>query len=112
LSRQPDLFATTEDLDAPPAFDPENMARKVRPRLAALLFEAQNAVRMPWNEQRTRVNALMFHNMANWLPPEERDTLRAQFVRELRRLGGAPCPSSSDGSGGRTVVEPSRSTPV
>ena len=112
MNRQPDLFATTADINAPPATDPESMARYVRPRLAALLSQAQNADHMPWDEQRTRVNTLIFHNMANWLPEAERDTLRAQFVRELRRLGSAPCPAPADGAAHLTDAAPSGSTPA
>jgi uncharacterized protein (DUF2267 family) len=61
----------------------------VRPRLAALLAEVRAAARMPWNSQEERVNATLFHNMANWLPPEERNTLRAEFLMELARLRAA-----------------------
>jgi hypothetical protein len=88
LKCQPDLFATTADINQAPALDPASMERMTRPRLSALLEEARQADSLPWDEQRTRVNALLFHNMANWLPVSERDSLRAAFVRELERLGG------------------------
>ncbi|HUC18867.1 MAG TPA: hypothetical protein VMA37_14395 [Acetobacteraceae bacterium] len=32
------------------------------------------------------MNALLFYNMANWLPEEERASLRAAFSHELERL--------------------------
>jgi hypothetical protein len=41
---------------------------------------------MPWAAQETRVNRLLFHQMANWLPADERDALRSAFSRELDRL--------------------------
>ncbi len=89
-SRQPDLFGNPQgdlfDGLAPPGHTPERMAPIVRPRLAALLAEARAATRMPWDAQNTEVNAIIFHQMANWLPPEERDEMRAAFLAELDRL--------------------------
>ena len=87
MNRQFDLFPTTEDISAPPQIEPIVMAERVRPRLASLLAEVRSAERMPWDAQRTQVNVLLFHNMANWLPPEERECLRAEFRAELERLG-------------------------
>ncbi len=87
MNRQPDLFPTTAAIDAPAALDPETMRARVRPRLAALLAEARAATENPWTAERTRVHAHLFHNMANWLPPAERDATRAAFVAELTRLG-------------------------
>ena len=98
LNRQPDLFATTVDLVTPPALDRATMEKRVRPRIATLLAQAQQAETMPWNDERTRVHAAMFHGMTNWLPEEERDALRAAFTRELDRLGGVPEPPPSIGS--------------
>lgn len=90
-TRQPDLFGTPQpdlfDGAAPPAQTAERMQGLVRPRLAALLAEARAAERMPWTPQAAEVNALLFHNMANWLPEAERDSLRAAFRAELARLG-------------------------
>lgn len=87
MKRQPDLFTTTADINQAPELDPASMERMTRPRLSALLEEARQAHCPPWDEQRARVNALLFHNMANWLPESERDSLRAEFIRELERLG-------------------------
>ncbi len=87
MKRQPDLFATTADINKAPALDPASMEKMTRPRLTSLLEEARNATSLPWDEQRTRVNRVLFYNMANWLPDAERDSLRAAFVRELVRLG-------------------------
>jgi len=57
MKPQPDLFATTADIDQAPALDRASIERVTRPRLAALLEAARRADTMPWDEQRTRVNA-------------------------------------------------------
>ena len=89
-SRQPDLFGNPQadlfDGLAAPGHTPERMAPIVRPRLAALLAAARAADRMPWDAQSAEVNAIIFHQMANWLPPEERDEVRAAFRTEFDRL--------------------------
>jgi hypothetical protein len=91
--RQPDLFPPAQpDLLAnaePDLQTPERMMAMVRPKLAALLAEARAAERMPWTAQVAEVNALLFHNMANWLPAEEKESLRAAFRAELARLKSA-----------------------
>ena len=75
---QSDLFSNAEtDLKTP-----ERMMAKVSPKLAALLDEACGAARMPWSAPVAEVNALLFHNKANWLPAEERECLRAAFCAE------------------------------
>lgn len=87
---QPDLFGAHQpDLLAGAAPDPQapaQMEALVRPRLYKLLAEARAAARMPWTPQVAEVNALLFHNMANWLPDAERDALRTAFRDELARL--------------------------
>ncbi|GGG40579.1 hypothetical protein GCM10010964_30230 [Caldovatus sediminis] len=84
-TRQPDLFAGQPPADQ--EFTPERMAPVVRPRLAALLAEARAAERLPWDARTAAVNAVVFHQMARWLPEAERDRLRAEFRAELARLG-------------------------
>lgn len=54
--------------------------------------EARAAASMPWDAQRAEVNAVVFHNMANWLPAPERDMLRAAFRAEMDRLQAASRP--------------------
>lgn len=92
-NRQPDLFAPRQ-ADLLGAHDPypqtpEAASLRVRPRLHALLAEARAATRMPWSAKDARVNAIVFHNSANWLPAAERDALRAAFRAELDRLAAA-----------------------
>lgn len=81
----PDHPRTQSDLfgEAPPSGPKPDTVRR---RLAELLSAARGAERMPWDEQRATVCAHLFHNMANWLPAPERDTLRAAFAAELARL--------------------------
>lgn len=88
--RQPDLFPTTADLNAPVPVDAAAMEAQIRPRLAVLLAEALAATCMPWAEERARVNAILFHNMANWLPETEREAMRAAFREQCARLGMPP----------------------
>jgi hypothetical protein len=40
----------------------------------------------PWEARETGSNVTIFRQMANWLPEDERDQLRLEFVEELRRL--------------------------
>lgn len=82
---QPDLFAAHD----PAPHTPERMAPRVRPRLLALLAEARAAARMPWPPREAETKAMLFHNMANWLPEAEREALRAAFRAEMERLAAA-----------------------
>jgi hypothetical protein len=56
--------------------------------LEKLLAEAASAAKMPWPAQQARVNEIIFHNMANWLPEPERGAIRTQFRAEMARLKG------------------------
>ncbi len=59
----------------------------VRLRLEAMLTELKAAeARSPWTADTTRLNQLIFPQMANWLPEEERAQLRLAFESELKRL--------------------------
>jgi hypothetical protein len=42
---------------------------------------------MPWTPSQVRSWKHVFHNMANWLPAEEREQLRREFRDEMARLG-------------------------
>lgn len=72
---------------APPSHlpDPDDIRR----RLHALLAKAREADRMPWNERKARMWQIVFPQMANWLPEDERDQLRFEFAREIERLKSA-----------------------
>lgn len=59
----------------------------VRLRLESMLGELKAAeTRSPWTADTTRLNQLIFPQMANWLPEEERAQLRFAFESELKRL--------------------------
>lgn len=91
-SRQADPFGSPQPdlLDAAlqPVQTPERMQGIVRPSpsLAALRAEARAATRMPWNRQVAEVDAVVFHNMADWLPEDGREAMRAAFRAECPRL--------------------------
>jgi hypothetical protein len=75
-TRQADLFASEPDLfDGAPPRTTEPSTDVIRQRLDDLLATAREAEFMPWDARRTRVNELLFHQMANWLPEAERDAL-------------------------------------
>lgn len=54
-----------------------------------MLATARSADRIPWDAQRARMEAHLFHQMAGGLPDAERDRLRAEFARELETLRSA-----------------------
>jgi hypothetical protein len=86
-TRPTDLFAAQPGLFdhvPPPSATPD--PAKVRARLLDWLATARAAQRMPWDAQQERKYATLFHQMANWLPEEERDRLRAEFASHLDRL--------------------------
>ncbi|HEU0155479.1 MAG TPA: hypothetical protein VFQ82_05360 [Stellaceae bacterium] len=58
----------------------------IRARLQAMLALVQAAREMPWEASRARAQELLFHNMAAWLPQEERAGLRRDFAAQMRRL--------------------------
>ncbi len=68
---------------ATPTVDPE----VVRRRLLSMLADMRAAEeRSPWSKEKTRLNQLLFPQMSNWLPEEEREQLRSEFASELKRL--------------------------
>ena len=82
---QGDLFAVAAGLPRsglPETPDP----RIIRTRLEAMLALVRNAAEIPWETRRARVQEHLFHNMAAWLPPRERDALRSAFLAEMSRL--------------------------
>ena len=58
----------------------------IRQRLHVLLDKARTAERMPWDERKARMWQIVFPQMANWLPEDERDQLRFEFAQEIERL--------------------------
>jgi hypothetical protein len=89
----PDLFGHTPpqgDLfagEAPRAARPQVDPAKVRLWLRAMLDDLRGAAdASPWPQDTTRLNRVIFPQMANWLPAEERDQMRFDFECELKRL--------------------------
>jgi hypothetical protein len=82
---QGDLFGGEAPAASPtPKVDPD----AIRTRLRAMLGEMRAAREgSPWSASNTRLNQLIFPQMANWLPTEEREQLRLAFDLELERLG-------------------------
>ena len=80
--RQFDLFAgASSRVHAPQSPDPDT----IRGRLLCL-ETLRTTEEMPWNPWQLRSWQHVFHNMANWLPQDERDKLRQEFTKELERL--------------------------
>ena len=81
------LFGEAENLIPHPeqaSADPD--PERVRVKLHALLETARAADRMPWDARKAGMWQIVFPQMANWLPDEERDQLRFEFAQEIERL--------------------------
>jgi hypothetical protein len=77
-----------EPMQQPPrSFVPD--AELVRRRLHALLEKARAADVMPWSDRDARMWQTVFPQMADWLPDEEADQLRFEFIQEIERLKAA-----------------------
>ena len=62
-------------------------ADEVRARLHALLAAARALAAPPREAREWRVNAILFPQMANWLPADEKAQLCLAFEYEADRLG-------------------------
>ncbi len=81
---QGDLFAGESHEARPaPRVDPDVIRRRLQAMLAAVRASKKGS---PWPPETTRLNQLIFPQMANWLPERERDRLRFEFAAELKRL--------------------------
>ena len=58
----------------------------MRARLEAVLAPLRSASEPPWSAKETARWKLVFPQMADWLPPEERDAVRAEFAALIQRL--------------------------
>lgn len=81
--RQGDLFGP------PPPVSYAPKPEKVRAELLKLLAQAQTAEVSPWSEKDFRYYRKVFPQMANWLPEDEAEQLRAAFAAEIARLEAA-----------------------
>lgn len=84
---QQSLFGDADDrIPHPKQPDIAPSPERVREKLLALLDTARAAERMPWSARKADMWQIVFPQMANWLPPAERDQLRFDFAKELERL--------------------------
>ena len=79
---QRELFGGT---DVPPSVLPVT-SESVREKMRLMLAQLRDADRMPWPERKVRITEVIFPQMANWLPEEERDRFRFEFAQEILRL--------------------------
>lgn len=90
MAEQGDFFGTTqlglglEDTRPDPTHvDPQ----EVREELTALLATARAARNAaPWDRRTHRYHQVVFPQMANWLPDDERSQLCFAFAAELERI--------------------------
>lgn len=69
----------------PRSYEPDR--DEVRRELLDVLAEARGAVdECPWDERTFKYHKVVFPQMANWLPEDERDQLRFEFAREVERI--------------------------
>ena len=77
-------FDLGDDTPAP-AYEPDR--DEVRRELHDILAEARSAQNeCPWDRQTFKYHKVVFPQMANWLPEDERDQLRFEFAREVERI--------------------------
>jgi hypothetical protein len=83
------LFGLGETRMQPPvrSFVPDPAT--IRERLHMLLAMARDAKVMPWPDRDAKMWQVVFPQMADWLPSDEADQLRFEFVQEFERLMAA-----------------------
>ncbi|MBP6554266.1 MAG: hypothetical protein KA233_01145 [Novosphingobium sp.] len=73
------------DTPKPKSFEPDR--EEVREELLGILAEAKAAIGdCPWDERTFNYHKVVFPQMANWLPEDERDQLRFEFAQEVARI--------------------------
>lgn len=65
-------------------------AETVRPRLVAVLRQLTDGSAVQWSEAERRRWIVVFPQMCEWLPEDERTTMRAQFERLAVVLTNVP----------------------
>ncbi|MGH7015768.1 MAG: hypothetical protein ACRED8_01640 [Caulobacteraceae bacterium] len=83
------LFGAGQEAMQPPTRGVVIDAELVRRRLRALLETARAAAAMPWPDRDARMWQTVFPQMADWLPDEEANQLRFEFIQEIERLKAA-----------------------
>jgi hypothetical protein len=73
--------------DSAPAKSYEPDRDEIRQELNEVLMQARGAANgPPWDERTFKYHKVVFPQMANWLPDEERDQLRLAFAKEVERI--------------------------
>lgn len=73
------------DQASAPSYEPDR--DEVRRELHIVLNEARSARdECPWDERTFKYHKVVFPQMANWLPENERDQLRFEFAKEIERI--------------------------
>jgi hypothetical protein len=73
------------DAPKPRSYEPDR--EQVRQELLGILAEAKAATgECPWDERTFKYHKVVFPQMANWLPGDERDQLRFAFAQEVARI--------------------------
>lgn len=83
------LFGAGDDRMQPPVRHFAVDIELIRRRLHGLLDTAKSASAMPWPERDARMWQTVFPQMADWLPDEEANQLRFEFMQEIERLKAA-----------------------
>ena len=88
-SEQPSLFGPDDECMQPPVHRFVADTELIRRRLLAVLEKARGATAMPWPERDARMWQTVFPQMADWLPDDEANQLRFEFMQEIERLKAA-----------------------
>jgi hypothetical protein len=85
-TNEPDFFSIgLDDPSKRKSYEPDR--DEVRRELTEILEMAKAAVDdCPWDERAFQYQKVVFPQMANWLPPEERDQMRFEFAIEVERI--------------------------
>jgi ferredoxin len=83
---EPDFFSVgLEDTAKVKSYEPDR--EEVRRELLEVLEAAKAAIdECPWDERTFQYHKVVFPQMANWLPGDERDQMRFEFAREVERI--------------------------
>lgn len=89
MTEQFNLFGEGADRLQAPVRPVETHETRCRAKLTRVLETARVAQTMPWDERNARMWQTVFPQMAQWLPDDEAERMRAEFTREMERLRAA-----------------------
>jgi hypothetical protein len=83
---EPDFFSIgLEETSKRTSYEPDR--EEVRRELIDVLEAAKAATDIcPWDARTFKYHKVVFPQMANWLPADERDQMRFAFAREVERI--------------------------